>query len=204
MILLSDVDGLYDRDPSDAGARRIPSVDRIDEATGRLVVDRTTGLSKGGMASKLEAARIATASGESVIIANGHQPGVMAAVLAGKDVGTLFTPNGQSVSLRKRWIGFAMQVAGELAVDEGAQRAVLQQGRSLLAIGVRGAKGEFAKGDAVSICGPDGREFARGMSNYSADEIARIQGLKAAQIAEVLGHCPYDEVVHRDNLSIAQ
>ena len=202
LILLSDVEGLYDRDPRDPAAQSIPLVRQIDASIEALVVDQATGLSKGGMASKLNAARIATASGENVIIACGRRPNVLNEIVAGDIVGTLFIAQGQTVRLRKRWIGFATQVSGKLTVDLGARRAVVEQGRSLLAIGVVAADGEFDKGDAVSIVGPDGKEFARGLSNYTADEIRRIRGMKTAQILEILGYCPYDEVVHRDNMSV--
>ncbi|MCA9248329.1 MAG: glutamate 5-kinase [Planctomycetales bacterium] len=203
LILLSDIDGLYDRDPAQPDAQRIALVNQIDEAIISLVVDRKTGLSKGGMASKLAAAKIATDSGENVIIANGHQRGILTEVLAGADVGTLFLATGQSVRLRKRWIGFAVQVQGRVTVDAGARRAIVEQGRSLLAIGVVECEGNFKKGDPIAICGPDGQEFARGMINYSREEILKIRGLKATKIAAMLGHCPYDEVVHRDNMSVS-
>jgi len=202
LVLLSDVQGLYNGDPDDAGSRVLPMVRRLDPATFQLVRDRAGGFGKGGMASKLEAARLATGGGENVIIAGGRTPEVLTRIVGGEPVGTLFLAQGQTVAARKRWIGFALQPRGRVTVDAGARRAVVEQGRSLLAIGIVESTGQFAKGDVVSLRGPDGVEFARGLSNYPAEEVARICGLKTHQIAEILGHCPYDEVVHRDNMVV--
>jgi glutamate 5-kinase len=201
LVLLSDVEGLYDGDPRDAAARRIPTVTRIDDAVWSLVRDQATGLSKGGMASKLKAAQMATAAGESVIIASGKQPGNLTKILAGEQVGTLFVAEGAAIPSWKRWIGFTAQPRGKLTVDAGARRAVESQGRSLLAIGIVAAEGTFRKGDVVGVQDQAGEEFARGLTNYATDEVLRIKGLKTDQIAPALGHCPYDEVIHRDNLT---
>ena len=200
LVLLSDVDGLYDGDPADAKSKVLPTVDRIDRSIRSLVCDRQTGMSKGGMSSKLDAAQIATAAGENVIIASGRRPGVLAEIFQGERVGTLILPSGQTVASRKRWIGFAAQTRGQLVLDQGAQRAIQEQGRSLLAIGIVGVEGNFKKGDVVSLRGTGGEEVARGLTNYHADEIRKIGGLRTDQITKVLGCCPYDEIVHRDNL----
>lgn len=202
LLILSDVDGLYDGDPREPASRVIPTIDRLNDAVRNLVRDRLTGLSKGGMASKLEAARIVTMAGENVIIASGRQPEILRRVLAGEPLGTLFLAQGHAVSPWKRWIGFSARPAGRLLLDAGAVRAVAEQGRSLLAIGVVATEGEFSKGDAVALCAPDGREIARGLTNYSVGDLRRIQGLASKRIAQVLGHCPYEEVVHRDNLTL--
>jgi glutamate 5-kinase len=207
LVLLSDVEGLYDAPPpeGDRGAddaRVIPTVRQIDESIVALVKDRVTGLSKGGMASKLAAARMCTAAGENVIIASGRRPGVLKQIVGGEQVGTLFLAVGQSISSRKRWIAFTVPPRGQLSLDHGASRAIGQQGRSLLAIGIVDVQGQFAKGDVVAMLDGEGREIARGLSNYSADEVRRIQGLRSEQIATVLGHRPYEEVVHRDNMAI--
>lgn len=202
LVLLSDVDGLYDGDPMAEGSKVIATVTRLDESVFALVRDRRTGLSKGGMASKLAAARIATAAGENVIIANGRQPGSLACILAGEVVGTLVVAQGQAIRSWKRWIGFTAQPRGHLVLDEGARRAVEKQGRSLLAIGVVDAVGNFKKGDVVALRDKGGAEFARGLTNYAAAELLKIKGLKTEAIAAALGHCPYDEVIHRDNMAI--
>jgi glutamate 5-kinase len=202
LVLLSDVEGLYDRDPRDPAAQVIPTIGRLDDSIWSLVRDKATGLSKGGMASKLEAARLATTAGENVIIASGKSPGNLRRILAGEEVGTLLVAQGQALASWKRWIGFTAQPRGVLTVDEGAQAAVARQGKSLLAIGVVGSEGTFRKGDVVSIRDKGGFEFARGLSNYSADDVLKIKGLKTEQIAAVLGHCPHDELIHRDNMAL--
>ena len=202
LVLLSDVDGLYDGDPADPASRVIPTVKRLDRSILELVQDRATGVSRGGMASKLEAARQATVAGENVVIASGRSPGVLAQILAGEPVGTLVLAQKRVVAARKRWIGFTRQTRGELIVDAGARRAVEHDGRSLLPIGIVKVKGSFHKGEVVAVCDPEGAEFARGLTNYSADDVRRIRGLKTNEIAEALGHCPYNEVVHRDNMVV--
>jgi glutamate 5-kinase len=207
LVLLSDVDGLYDRHPSDPAAQVIPVVTHFDEAL-REFNRQAPGpagpnhLSRGGMASKLEAARLATAAGESVVIANGRRPNVLVDILAGQTVGTLFLAQGPTVTSRKRWIGLTAQPCGRLLLDEGAQKAVQHQGRSLLAVGVKHVEGIFQKGDVIALCCQQGgQEFARGLTNYGSEELRRIAGQPTERILQVLGHCPYDEVVHRDNIA---
>jgi glutamate 5-kinase len=202
LVLLSDVDGLFDGDPRDAQCRVLPTVTRLNRAIFDLVRDRASGLSKGGMASKLEAARMATGAGENVIIASGRTPQVLPRIVAAESIGTLFLAQGQTMQARKRWIGFTVSPRGFLCVDAGAAEAVRRRGRSLLPVGVVDVDGRFRKGDIVALRDPHGSEFARGLSNYTADEIRQIRGLKSRQIAETLGHCPYDEVIHRDNMVI--
>jgi glutamate 5-kinase len=202
LVLLSDVEGLFDGDPSSADSKIIPIVPRLDESVWALVRDKATGLSKGGMSSKLEAARLATTAGENVIIASGKQPGNLRKILAGEPVGTLLLAQGQTVASWKRWIGFTAQTRGVLVVDDGARRAIERQGKSLLPIGVVNVEGNFRKGDVVGVRDGSGAEFARGLTNYSAADIQRIQKMKTEQIAAALGHCPYDEVIHRDNMAV--
>jgi glutamate 5-kinase len=207
LVLLSDVDGLYDRHPSEPGAVVIPLVEQLDAAMRDFqrqppVSAGLNSLSRGGMTSKLEAARLAVSAGESVVIANGRRPNVLADILSGENVGTLFAAQGPAVASRKRWIGLTAQPNGRLALDVGAQQAIEQHGRSLLAIGVRRVEGNFQKGDVVSLCRDDSQEFARGLTNYGSEELRRIAGQSSEKIVAILGHCPYDEVVHRDNLVI--
>ncbi|HET6880454.1 MAG TPA: glutamate 5-kinase [Pirellulales bacterium] len=202
LVLLSDVDGLYDGDPQTAGAQLIPTVTKIDESVLALVRDRRTGLSKGGMASKLAAAKMATLAGENVIIANGREPGALRRILAGEVEGTLVTAQPQALTSWKRWIGFTAQPRGYLVLDDGARRAIEKQGRSLLAIGVVDCTGDFAKGDVLALRDSHGAEFARGLTNYAAADVQRIKGLKTDAIAAALGHCPYQEVIHRDNMVV--
>ena len=155
LVLLSDVDGLFDGDPASRHRRSLP---QSWTSTIRSCGSRARGVIAGerGHAQQAQAARIATAAGENVIIANGHQPGILARILAGEPVGTLLVAQGQTVSSRKRWIGFTVQTRGRLLLDEGAIRAIKSQGRSLLPIGVVSSEGDFQKGDVVSICDGSG------------------------------------------------
>ena len=202
LIILSDVAGLYDGDPGDPKSSLIPTVPVVDETILAKACDGESGVSRGGMFSKLQAARIVSSAGETLIIASGKQPSVLRDIMAGKPVGTLFLPQGRSASPWKRWLRFSTQPRGRILLDPGACRAISHDGSSLLAIGITEAKGEFAKGDVVSLCGSGGAEFARGLTNYESADIERIKGLKSDRIAEILGHCPYEEVVHRDNLAV--
>jgi glutamate 5-kinase len=202
LVILSDVDGLYDGDPRGGGAQLLPTVTRVDQRVESYVRDLRSGLSKGGMLSKLRAAKIVTAAGESVIIASGRRPGVLRRILAGEVEGTLFVAQGKTISPWKRWIGFSAQPRGVLVLDRGACEAILRQGRSLLAIGIVEVTGSFHKGDVVALKDQQGTELARGLTNYAADDVSRIKGLRSRQIADVLGHRPYEEVIHRDNLAL--
>ena len=202
LIILSDVAGLYDGDPTAKSSAVIPTITRIDQETMSLARDRQTGISKGGMASKLEAARMVTSAGENVIVASGRSPNVLADIMQGHVTGTLFVAQGKSVSPKKRWIAFSAQPQGSLCIDTGAVHAIQQAGRSLLAIGILEVSGDFRKGDVVVIRSQQGTEIARGLTNYSTAELQKIKGSQSTEIAELLGHCPYDEVVHRDNLNL--
>jgi glutamate 5-kinase len=203
LVLLTVVDGLYAADPAtDPTARLISTVPVIDSEILGMAGKGRSSLGSGGMRSKIRAARMVTAAGESVIMANGTRPGILEAILRGELVGTLFLPHGASVPAWKRWLGYTARPKGRLVVDAGARQAVQQKGRSLLPIGVVEVQGAFGKGDVVSLCGPDGAEFARGLTNYSAADAGKIAGLRSEQIAQTLGSVPYEEVVHRDNLVV--
>jgi glutamate 5-kinase len=201
LILLTIVDGLYSSDPrSDPNAAKVTTVSYIDSSVMDQAGVSKSSLGTGGMQSKLRAARLATASGESVIIANGADPRALDAIFAFEPVGTLFLPHGSTLPAWKRWLGFTAQPKGSITVNDGAKAALCQQGKSLLSVGISAIQGAFHKGDVVSLCDVSGAEFARGLSNYSAADVERIQGLRTDMIAHVLGSLPYEEVVHRDNL----
>jgi glutamate 5-kinase len=206
LVLLSDVEGLYDRNPSDPLAQVVSVVTNLDVAQRQFVIDGAVGarlqLSRGGMASKLRAAGIAASAGESVVIASGRRPNVLVEILSGAEVGTLILAEGRTVASRKRWIGWTATARGRLTLDAGATKAVESSGRSLLAVGVAAIDGNFVKGDVVALCDLQGREFARGLINYSSTQMATIAGQATERIAELLGQCPYDEVIHRDNLVV--
>ncbi|MEM7557730.1 MAG: glutamate 5-kinase, partial [Planctomycetota bacterium] len=199
LMILSDVDGVYSGRP-DQGARILHEIERVDDSILALAADTSGGFGKGGMYSKLKAAQFATRSGAPVIIAGGRTPDVLQRVLEGEELGTLFLPQSRGLAPKKRWIGFSAQVAGAVHCDSGATQALKKNGPSLLAIGIVKCQGSFHKGDVLSICDADGNEFARGLTNYSVDELQKIIGLKSEAIAEKLGHCPYEEVIHRDNI----
>jgi len=202
LLLLSDVDGLYDRHPGEPGAAILRHVPRIDAGVEGLARDRLGGLSKGGMASKIAAARIVTEAGGNCIIASGRNDHVLDEVCRGADVGTLFSSRAAAVPAWKRWLGWSAEPRGSVVVDAGAREAVVDGGRSLLAAGVVAVDGQFAAGDVVALTTGTGRPFARGLVNYPADELRRIAGLKTDAIAAVIGSVPYEEVIHRDNLAI--
>lgn len=203
LVLLSVVDGLFTADPTqDPSAQSIPTVENIDgHVMGRAQASKSA-LGSGGMRSKLRAARLATVAGESVIMASGLRADVLDAIFRGEPVGTLFLPHASTLPAWKRWLGYTARPKGKVVVDAGARHAVQNQGRSLLAIGVVQVSGSFGKGDVVSLCDPDGVEFARGLTNYAAAAVDRLRGVRTEQIREVLGECPYEEVVHRDNLVV--
>ncbi|GIX00901.1 MAG: glutamate 5-kinase [Pirellulaceae bacterium] len=203
LVILSDVAGLYDRHPDDPQATVIETVEQIDSKTMELATPHRSSVSKGGMASKLRAARLAVRSGSPAIIAGGRTPDVLLRIVAGEPLGTFFVPQARGLPPRKRWIGFTAQVAGTIVVDDGAAAALRRAGPSLLAIGIREVRGSFHKGDVVAVCDSSGCECARGLTNYSSDELAKIRGLRSPEIAQVLGHCPYEEVIHRDNMVLS-
>ena len=165
-----------------------------------LAGDSRSALGTGGMRSKLQAAQLVTQAGGSVVIASGLADNPLTRIMAGEPVGTLFLAKGQTQGARKRWIGLTARPRGHYVVDSGARRALESGTTSLLAIGVVEVVGDFEKGDVVGIKDGDGREFARGLSNYAATEAAQIRGLRTQQVRRTLGAAPYDEVVHRDNL----
>jgi glutamate 5-kinase len=203
LILLTVVDGLYSSDPrTDPNASILGTVPCIDASIVDKAGDSRSPLGSGGMRSKLRAARLATEAGESVVIANGSRPGVLDAIMAGEKLGTLFLPHGGTMPAWKRWLGYTARPRGRLIVDAGARRAVQTQGRSLLPIGVLQVVGSFGKGDVIALSDAEGTEFARGLTNYSASDAARILGLRTEQISDVLGGLPYEEIVHRDNLVV--
>jgi len=161
-----------------------------------------SGWGTGGMATKLTAAQIATAAGVTVVITNGKRPEQIPAILAGEAIGTRFDPAPQPASARKRWIAYGLIPEGSLTLDEGAVRAVCEQGRSLLPAGITAISGEFEAGAAVRLCDPSGQEVARGLVNYSAEELRQIKGKKTAEIPRILGYEGVDTAVHRDNLAL--
>lgn len=201
LVILTDVDGLYTGDPRvDPEARRLETVEAVTEEIERLVWDADGQVSVGGMSTKLEAARKATSSGIPMVIASGRVPGTLQRVLRGEPLGTYFVPRGDRLAGRKRWIAFAVPPQGRLTVDAGARSALVERGKSLLPSGVVEVEGEFHAGEVVSLSVAEGKEFARGLTNYDAAELRKIQGAKTKDLEGRLGYKSFDEVIHRDNL----
>lgn len=203
LLILTDTDGVYDRNPKDgADAKVIREIRRITPELFEGTWGKGSAFSSGGMASKLKAAEIATKSGVGVIIANGKNID-LDAIFRGEEIGTFFVPSEKRLRGRKKWIAFNPKVGGVIIIDKGGERAIVVEKKSLLPAGVKGVIGNFKIGSNVSIQNEDGKEIARGLSNFSSDELRRIMGLNTRRIPEVLGTSTYfDEVVHRDNMVI--
>jgi glutamate 5-kinase len=203
LIILTDIDGIYDADPRrNPHAQRIPLLNDIDLDTKKVAEDTLNEMSVGGMVSKIQAAQKASHFGVPTIVAGGAEEKILARLLKGEEVGTLILPKRETLSSRKHWIAYNLKPRGDVVVDEGAKKAVLQKGKSLLPSGVVEVHGSFERGDSVSCLGPRGKEFARGLVNYSASELKRIRGLRTEQIETILGYRYSDEVIHRDDLVV--
>jgi glutamate 5-kinase len=202
LIILSDVDGLYDSDPRVNQEARLQSeVDEITEAMVENSKNRGSSFSSGGMLTKLKAARICMAVGIPMVIANSNRENVVRGIMDGKEIGTLFIPREEKLQARKKWIAFGTLPQGQVLIDAGAEVALLQKGKSLLPSGVIAVEGDFDRGTVVAVTTKDDkREIARGMVNYSADEIRMIAGKKSSEIEKILQDKDYDEVIHRNNL----
>ena len=199
LVLLSDVDGFYTADPGkDANAQHIPEVRQITGEMQAMAGETRSDVGSGGMATKVQAARIATHAGCSTIISSGHVDHPLQALASGGRC-TVFRAEGTPAAARKQWLAGALEVRGEFGVDAGAA-AALGKGNSLLPVGVVSVSGEFRRGDVVSISGPDGREFGRGLAEYSHDEARRISGCQSEQIEERLGYRGRAVMIHRDEL----
>jgi glutamate 5-kinase len=211
LVILTDVDGLWREAPEPAAraGRRAarPAIFEVVENVTREVERAAQGSSsafgRGGMTTKLEAAQAAARSGASTVVCNGFAKDVLLRVAAGENVGTLFL-SGQRLASRKHWLAFTMRTRGELVIDDGAARALVQRGKSLLPAGVAEVRGKFGIGDPVAVVDAQGAVLARGLVAYSSDEIRRIAKRPAREIRPVLGYSNGDEVIHRDNLVLVQ
>ena len=203
LLILTDIDGLYEEDPrGNAGTRIVDEVPRITSHIRNMVFSKESALSSGGMESKLRAAEIATTGGIGTVIANGKSID-LPLLLSGDPVGTYFIPAARKLRGRKKWIAFNPKTEGTIIIDRGGEAAIVSDKKSLLPAGVREVVGDFRIGSNVSIQNEERREIARGLSNFSSDEINLIKGLNTRQIPEVLGTKSYfDEIVHRDNMVI--
>jgi glutamate 5-kinase len=198
LVLLTNVDGLYSADPrTDPAAELVATVPHIDHAVTDMAGASKSDLGTGGMRSKLKAARVATDAGVAVVMANGSLDGILDRVFAAEPVGTLFLPHRDDIPAWKRWIGYTARPVGSVTIDDGARRAVVELGKSLLPVGVTVVTGEFRKGDVIAVCDAAGREVARGLTNYAAADAARLKGRPRDDAA-----APYPELIHRDNLVV--
>jgi glutamate 5-kinase len=204
LVLLTDADGLFDKDPRQhADARLLTTVPTINARVEKAAGRRPGILGRGGMVTKLQAAKKAGAAGIPTLIANGLTPGILGKIFAGEEVGTLFLPQDQKLTSRQYWLAYNVTPKGAILVDHGARLALVQHHKSLLPAGILEVFGGFRKGDAVHLMDADGKPFAMGLTNYSAREIGRIKGRQSQEIAQTLGGPKgYDEVIHRDNLVV--
>jgi glutamate 5-kinase len=203
LINLTSTEGLYDKNPVlSKNAKVISLVREITEEIEAAATADTTSVGMGGMKSKVIAARKVTAFGIPYIIAPGKEKGVLHAVIAGKDKGTLFLPLSEHLTSRKCWIAHTLRSRGKLIIDEGAKAAICEHGKSLLPSGIIGVEGDFDVGDPVTCVDQNGVSMAKGLANYGSQEILKIMGLKSSKIEQVLGHKDYDEVIHRDNMAV--
>lgn len=201
LVLLSDIDGLYTANPQrDASARHIPEVRAITPEIEKMAEGPVSGVSKGGMESKIAAAKIATAAGAAVIIANGHVAHPLRAMGSSART-TLFVPRVSPAQARKRWIAGGLSAEGAIIIDAGAERA-LRGGKSLLPVGVKKVSGAFQRGDAVVVKSEDGREVGRGLVAYDAEDARRLIGRRTVEIESILGYRGRDEMIHRDDLAM--
>jgi len=204
-INLTNTPGLYDCDPALSGkAKLIPLVSALTGEIEAIATATTSSVGTGGMKSKVLGAKKVIACGIPCVIAPGKRKKVLADILAGKEIGTLFLPESQRLTSKKYWIAFTLHSRGRLTIDDGAKKALTEKGRSLLPSGITAVEGTFSLGDPVSCVDSEGAVIAKGLVNFSAEEIRKIMGLKTAKIEQVLGHKDYDEVIHRDNLAVTK
>lgn len=202
LVILSDIDGLFDSNPKkNPSAKIVPIVENVTEEIMNYGDTASAG-GRGGMRTKLEAARLVTRSGGTVVVANGKTPSVISEIFSGKDIGTIFLPREEMLSGKKRWIGYATNVLGKIIVNYGAKKAITEKETSLLPIGIVNVINEFKKGEVVSIIDENDKEIARGITNYNSTDCRKIAGQHSDNISQILGFKNYDEVINRDNITV--
>mgnify|MGYP001268820022 CR=1 FL=1 len=203
LVILSDIDGVYSRDPrTDSEAKLIPVIKDLEGRSDLFEASTGSKFGTGGMRSKFHAARIVTSSGIPMVVANASEPSVLQRIVMGEKIGTLFLPGTHKLHTKKRWIGFGSDPEGKVIVDAGAETAVVKGGKSLLASGVVSVEGAFEAGSVVSVMGGGNREIARGIVSYSSAEIEKIKGKHSEEIESILGYKRFAAVIHRDNLTV--
>ena len=205
LILLTDIEGLYNKDPrKNDDAEFISLIERIGDEIESVAGDTLGRTTTGGMITKIQAARTAAAFGVPTIIANGKSGTALIDILDGKDVGTIFLPAKKILTGRKHWIAFTLKSAGELVLDGGAVKAITTMGKSLLPSGIKDVRGKFGVGDSVTCVDESGVAVARGLTSYGSDEIRRIMGMSTKDVEKALGYKFTDEVIHRDDLAVIE
>jgi len=201
LVILTDIDGLYTADPNhDPSATLIPLVNEVDEDIARLAGKELNPWARGGMSTKLEAARLVTSSGVAMVMCRGTAQDAVLKAARGEDIGTLFQPAAGRLEARKRWMLGAISQKGEVRVDDGASKALRESNRSLLPAGIRAVDGDFRRGDIIFITALDGHRIACGIANYRSGDITQIKGAQSGRISSILGYDYGQEVVHRNNL----
>ncbi|MBT4928367.1 MAG: glutamate 5-kinase [Cellvibrionales bacterium] len=204
LVILTDKDGMFDANPDEnKDAQLITQALASDSSLDALAGSSNGALGRGGMQTKLEAARLASRSGCNTVIAGGRNQDILTRICEGENLGTLLQAGQTPIAARKQWLAGQLQVKGRLVLDDGAAKVLRQQGRSLLAVGVTQVSGEFTRGELVSCEDSSGQEVARGLVNYNADETRLIQGKSTEEIATILGYCDDDELIHRDNMVVS-
>jgi glutamate 5-kinase len=204
LVILTDKDGMFDANPDEnKDAQLITQALASDSSLDALAGSSNGALGRGGMQTKLEAARLASRSGCNTVIAGGRNQDILTRICEGENLGTLLQAGKTPIAARKQWLAGQLQVKGRLVLDDGAAKVLRQQGRSLLAVGVTQVSGEFTRGELVSCEDSSGQEVARGLVNYNADETRLIQGKSTEEIATILGYCDDDELIHRDNMVVS-
>ena len=204
LIILTDQDGLFEQDPRKNPQAKIIQTAASDDPSLEAMVGEGGQLGRGGMITKLRAAKIAARSGADTVIANGREHNILRDLAGGATKGTFLTANQQPQTARKRWLSGQLQMRGQLILDAGAVKVLTQQGRSLLPVGVKSLKGKFTRGDLVVCLDMDGKEIARGLVNYNSDECGKIIGQPSEKIGDLLGYHDDDELIHRDNLVLTR
>jgi len=202
LVLLSDIDGLYTDDPrKNPSAQLIQVVEEITPQIESLAGDSGSAMAKGGMRTKIQAAKIACTMGIPMMVANGAADSILRDIISGENRGTLFIPSSHRINAKKGWIAYASRTSGQIWLDEGAENAILEKGKSLLPSGITRVEGNFKRGDVVRVIGNRG-EIARGIVNYCSEDIEKIKGCHSKAILNILGYKEDDEVIHRDNLTL--
>ena len=200
MLILTDQEGLFDADPrSNASAKLVTSASAIDGSLSAMA-GKGSSLGRGGMVTKITAAKLASRSGANTLIANGREQQILSRLLEGEEIGTLLYADSEPVTAKKQWLASQLTLKGSLVLDAGAVRVLKNSGRSLLAVGIKSVSGQFARGDVVSCLDEAGVEIARGLVNFDYSEIEKIKGQGSENIENLLGYAGEEEIIHRDNL----